>query len=101
MQAKNDIGSFDAILDAKYGKLGTPEREAFHQEAYAFFVGQIISDARKHEKITQKELAEKVGTNKTYISKIENGIVEPSVGLFFRIIDALGLKLDIVKPSVQ
>ncbi len=101
MQAKNDIGSFDAILDAKYGKLGTPEREAFHQEAYAFCAGQIISDARKHEKITQKELAEKVGTNKTYISKIENGIVEPSVGLFFRIIDALGLKLDIVKPSVQ
>lgn len=101
MQAKNDISSFDAILDAKYGKLGTPEREAFHQEAYAFCAGQIISDARKHEKITQKELAEKVGTNKTYISKIENGIVEPSVGLFFRIIDALGLKLDIVKPSVQ
>ena len=101
MQAKNDIGSFDAILDAKYGKLGTPEREAFHQEAYAFCAGQIISDARKHEKITQKELAEKVGTNKTYISKIENSIVEPSVGLFFRIIDALGLKLDIVKPSVQ
>lgn len=101
MQAKNDIGSFDVILDAKYGKLGTPEREAFHQEAYAFCAGQIISDARKHEKITQKELAEKVGTNKTYISKIENGIVEPSVGLFFRIIDALGLKLDIVKPSVQ
>lgn len=101
MQAKNDIGSFDAILDTKYGKLGTPEREAFHQEAYAFCAGQIISDARKHEKITQKELAEKVGTNKTYISKIENGIVEPSVGLFFRIIDALGLKLDIVKPSVQ
>ena len=101
MQAKNDIGSFDAILDAKYGKLGTPEREAFHQEAYAFCAGQIISDARKHEKITQKELADKVGTNKTYISKIENGIVEPSVGLFFRIIDALGLKLDIVKPSVQ
>ena len=101
MQAKNDIVSFDAILDAKYGKLGTPEREAFHQEAYAFCAGQIISDARKHEKITQKELAEKVGTNKTYISKIENGIVEPSVGLFFRIIDALGLKLDIVKPSAQ
>ena len=66
MQAKNDIGSFDAILDAKYGKLGTPEREAFHQEAYAFCAGQIISDARKHEKITQKELAEKVGYVRLY-----------------------------------
>ena len=44
------------------------------------------------------ELAEKVGTNKTYISRIEKGIIEPGVGLFFRIIDALGLKIEIVKP---
>jgi DNA polymerase III sliding clamp (beta) subunit (PCNA family) len=41
---------------------------------------------------------EKVGTNKTYISRIEKGIIEPGVGLFFRIIDALGLKIEIVKP---
>ena len=48
--------------------------------------------------MTQSELAEKVGTNKTYISRIENGVIEPGVGLFFRIIDALGLKIEIVKP---
>ena len=60
--------------------------------------GKIISDARKQEKMTQSELAEKVGTNKTYISRIEKGIIEPGVGLFFRIIDALGLKIEIVKP---
>ena len=50
---RNDIGSFDAILDEKYGKIGTPERNEFHREAYAYCVGQMICDARKKEKMTQ------------------------------------------------
>ena len=89
MQANPKIGSMDAVLDKLYGKVGSPEREEFRKEAYSYCVGQIISDARKQEKMTQSELAEKVGTNKTYISRIEKGIIEPGVGLFFRIIDAV------------
>lgn len=83
-----------------YGKVGTPEREEFRKEAYSYCVGQLISDARKQERLTQAELAEKVGTNKSYISRIEKGAIEPGVGLFFRIIDALGLKMEIVKPMI-
>ena len=98
MQTKSNIGSFDAILDEKYGKVGTPERDAFHREAYAYCVGQIILDARKQERMTQSDLAKKVGTDKTYISRIEKGAIEPGVGLFFRIMDALGLKVEIARP---
>ena len=90
----------DAVLDKLYGKVGTPEREEFRKEAYSYCVGQLISDARKQERMTQAELAEKVGTNKSYISRIEKGALEPGVGLFFRIIDALGLKVEIVKPMI-
>lgn len=89
-----------AVLDKLYGKVGTPEREEFRKEAYSYCVGQLISDARKQERMTQAELAEKVGTNKSYISRIEKGAIEPGVGLFFRIIDALGLKMEIVKPMI-
>lgn len=99
MQANNkNLVSIDAIMDKKYGKVGTPEREAFRKEAFAYCVGQIILDARKSEKMTQDELARKIGTNKSYISRIEHGVIEPSAGLFIRIIDALGLKVEIVKP---
>ena len=89
--------SIDELLDQKYGKVGSESRENFRREAYAYCVGQVICEARKHEKITQSQLAEKIGTNKTYISRIENGLIEPGVGTFFRIIDALGLKVEIVK----
>jgi transcriptional regulator with XRE-family HTH domain len=60
-------------------------------------MGQVIKDARKSEKITQGELANRIGTDKAYISKIEKGIIEPGVGTFYRIIEALGLRIDIVK----
>lgn len=100
MQVNPDVGSMDAVLDKLYGKVGTPEREELRKEAYSYCVGQLISDARKQERMTQAELAEKVGTNKSYISRIEKGAIEPGVGLFFRIIDALGLKMEIVKPMI-
>ena len=100
MQVNPDVGSMDAVLDKLCGKVGPPEREEFRKEAYSYCVGQLISDARKQERMTQAELAEKVGTNKSYISRIEKGAIEPGVGLFFRIIDALGLKMEIVKPMI-
>ena len=94
----NDIISVDAMMDERFGKVGTPEREAFRKDAYAYCVGKIISDARKREKVTQQELAQRIGTNKSYISRIENGSVEPGAGMFLRILSALGLRFEVSQP---
>lgn len=48
--------------------------------------------------MTQMMLAEKVGTSKSYISRVEKGTLEPGVGMFLRMIDALGLRFEVVKP---
>lgn len=94
----NNLYDVSAEMDKLYGKVGTPERAQFRREAYAYCMGQVIHDARKNEKITQSELANRIGAEKSYISKIENGIIEPGVGTFYRIINAIGLRVDIVKP---
>jgi transcriptional regulator with XRE-family HTH domain len=86
------------VLDEKYGAVGTREREQFEQEAWNFYSGQILLDARKEAKVTQAELAERTQTTKSYISKIENGVITPSVGVFYRIIAALGMRVEVVKP---
>ena len=100
MQTNNHkIVDYDAVLDAKFGAEGTPERARAEEEAYAFYSGQILHDARKEAKMTQAELAERTQTTKSYISKIENGAITPSVGTFYRIIAALGLRIEIVKPT--
>ena len=100
MQTNSDIRDISAELDTLYGKSGTPEREQFRKEAYAYYMGQILHDARKSEKITQKELAERVGVNKAYISKIEQGIIEPGISMFYRIASALGLSVEINRRIV-
>ena len=97
MSEENNLYDVSAEMDSLYGKAGTPERERFRREAYAYCMGQMIHDARKSEKITQAELANRVGAEKSYISKIENGIIEPGTGTFYRIINALGFRVDIVK----
>lgn len=92
------IVDYDVVLDAKFGKVGTPERAKAEEAAFSFYSGQILQDARKEAKVTQEELARRTNTTKSYISKIENGVVTPSVGVFYRLINALGLRVEVVKP---
>ena len=49
-------------------------------------------------RMTLSELAAKLHVTKSYISRIENGLINPSVTVFYRIIDALGMRVEIVKP---
>lgn len=96
MQTNNHkIADYDVVLDSKFGKEGTPERLEAENKAYAFFTGQIIEDARKKAKMTQAELAAKIGTNKSYISRVETGKTEPKVSTFYRIAAALGLNVEL------
>jgi len=87
--------SYSSELDRKYGKHGTPERARFDEEAYAFYTSQLLLDARKNARLTQKELADRIGVNKSYISKIEKGLITPSVATFYRIVNALGLSIEL------
>ena len=90
-----NLPTFNDDLDAKYGKVGTASREKFTKEARAYYTGQLIEDARKSAHLTQEELAKRIGSNKSYISRIENGKTEPKVSTFYRIADALGLSVDL------
>jgi DNA-binding XRE family transcriptional regulator len=92
------IRNYSSVLAAEYGAHGTPERAQFDEEAYSFYTGRILLDARKKARLTQEELAKRIGVDKSYVSRIEKGITTPSVATFYRIIDALGLRIDIVKP---
>ena len=94
------IQDYDAVLDARYGEEGTPERVKFEEDAYAYYTGLILRDARKDAKVSQAELARRTQTTKSYISRIENGVIIPSVAVFYRMIAALGMTVEIVRPGV-
>jgi ribosome-binding protein aMBF1 (putative translation factor) len=94
----HQIRDYSAELDRKYGAIGTKEREAFDEAAWNFYSGQVLLEARKNSKVTQEELAHRINSSKSYISRIERGLITPSVGVFYRIINALGLRVDITRP---
>lgn len=96
MKKKEELFDVDAQLDAAFGVEGTATRAAAESKAYVFFTGQIIEEARKKASMTQEELAAKIGTNKSYISRVETGKTEPKVSTFYRIVDALGLSVELV-----
>jgi DNA-binding XRE family transcriptional regulator len=95
---ENELISWDDHLDNKYGKLGTPTRDKYEEEFENFKIGVLIQEARKQKKLTQEELAEKCGTTKNYISRIENNASDIRLSTLMRIIrEGLGghLKLSV------
>ena len=99
METNNhQINDYSAVLERKYGKEGTAERAKFDEEAYSFYTSQILLDARKEAKVTQSELAERINVTKSYISRIEKGVMTPSVATFYRIMNALGMRVEVIKP---
>lgn len=86
MKPKNNITTLDQILDNKYGKKGAPKREEWEQQFEAFRLGALLEEARTKLGMTQEELAEKCGTNKSYISRIENDASDIRLSTLMKII---------------
>jgi DNA-binding XRE family transcriptional regulator len=68
----SDIKTFDELIEREHGKIGTDSRNEYEERAQMFIVSEMLKEARKEANMTQEQLAEKAGTKKSYISKIEN-----------------------------
>lgn len=98
MKTSKNIKSWKDHINLKYGEKGTESREKFEEEFETFKIGVLIQEARKKQKMTQEQLAEKVGTTKNYISRIENNASDIRLSTLMRIIkEGLGgnLKLSV------
>ena len=91
---KLKLTSFDEVLDKEYGKRGTKKREKYEQEFEAYKLGVMLKELRMELGLTQEQLAEKCGTTKNYISRIENNASDIRLSTLMRIIsEGLGKHL--------
>jgi DNA-binding XRE family transcriptional regulator len=89
--------NFDELLDIKYGKIGTEKRDDFEERAQYYVISEMLKEARKEAKMTQEQLAEKVGTKKSYISRLENGKCDIQLSTLYRIFEfGLGKKINLL-----
>jgi DNA-binding XRE family transcriptional regulator len=90
-----NCSNLNELLNVEFGNVGTAEREEFDKETEAFCLAQTLKEERKRAGLTQEELAEKIGTKKTYISRIENGKADIQLGTLFRIFEGLGKRVSL------
>ena len=86
-EKSKNIKSFDEHLEERYGKLGTQERTDFEIKAKAFAIGEVLKEERRLAAMTQEQLAEKTGTRKSFISRIENGHSDIQLSTLYRIFE--------------
>ena len=78
-----------------YGEEGTPSRTEFDSKVDAFILGERLKEERLKAGITQAQLAERIGTRKSYISRVENGHADIQVSTLFKIFNGLGRRLSL------
>lgn len=96
MPKNPNLTPLSELIEKEYGKRGTSKREAFEKGYEEFKLGLLIQEARKKKGLTQQELADKVGTNKAYISRVENDIKDVRLSTLQRIVEVgLGGELEL------
>ena len=86
--------SLEEVTDQYIGKRGTPKRELFEQELRLEFLGDAIKKARKAKHMTQEQLGELVGVQKSQIAKIENSTTDARFSTVIRVFEALKAKVN-------
>lgn len=88
--------NFDELLDIKYGEIGSEKRDKFEEKAQYFVISEVLKEARKEANMTQEQLAEKIGTKKSYISRLENGKCDIQLSTLYKIFEfGLGKRVNL------
>lgn len=88
-----NCSNLDELINVEFGEVGTPSREEFDKETEAFCLALTLKEERIRAGLTQEQLAEKIGTKKAYISRLENGKADIQLNTLFRIFEGLGRRV--------
>ena len=92
---KLNLTPIEDLITEDFGAEGTPTRMEFGAEVDAFILGERLKEERKRAGLTQEQLADKIGTKKSYISRVENGHADIQVSTLFKIFQGLGRKVSL------
>ena len=92
---KLNLTPIEDLIAEDFGKVGTPERDTFEMECDAFIIGEQLKDERLKAGLTQEELADKIGTKKSFISRVENGKADIQLSTLVKVFRGLGKEVSV------
>jgi DNA-binding XRE family transcriptional regulator len=90
-----ELPTANTLLNEKYGITGAPSREEFTVRARSWYYAELLKEKRKEQKLTQAQLAERIGKKREYIALLERGETDMQLSTFLSISDALGIRLEL------
>lgn len=87
--------TFDELLEVEYGENGTHKRNEFEKGTQIFCLATVLKEERLKAGLTHQQLTERIGTKKTYISRLENGKADVQLNTLFRIFEGLGRRVSL------
>ena len=88
-----NLTPIEDLIAEDFGAEGTPTRLEFDAEVDAFILGERLREERQKVGLTQEQLADKIGTKKSYISRVENGHADIQLSTLQKIFQGLGRKV--------
>lgn len=86
---KMKMMTLDQMKDKGIGKLGTPERDKYEFDLRTEVLGNMIKSARKERNLTQEQLGELIGVQKSQISKLERNTKNVTIETILKVFRAL------------
>lgn len=92
---KMNLTPVEDLIEEDFGAVGTPERDQFEMECDAFVIGEQLKDERRKAGLTQEQLANKIGTKKSFISRVERGYADIQLSTLVKLFRGLGRQVSI------
>lgn len=92
---KMSLTPIEDLIAEDFGAQGTPEREQFEMECDAFIIGEQLKDERLRAGLTQEQLADRIGTKKSFISRVERGRADIQLSTLVRLFQGLGRQISV------
>ena len=95
MSKKMKLTPIEDLIAEDFGKTGTSERDAFEMECDAFIIGEQLKDERLKAGLTQEALAKKIGTKKSFISRVEKGRADIQLSTLVKVFRGVGREISV------
>ena len=90
-----NLTPIEELITEDFGAVGTPEREQFDMECDAFIIGEQLKEERRKAGLTQEQLADRIGTKKSFISRVERGRADIQLSTLVKLFRGVGRRISV------